>query len=164
MPHHWQYSRYLFFKPVSYLSNLRPVRNKENWDSGISIHAVALVIFLGPGARGEWGAVVWRICFKCLFVSLLVPLINFCSVQYRSWAGHFSIFISFITMITKLKKFWNGCYVLSPSSGNPFLMTEPITLHSIWVIMFGFFLCSSALAMFKQRYLAFQYWSFITDF
>ena len=46
-----------FFQPVlSYWSNLKPVNyNGQNWDPGISIHAVDIlfVIYLGPGAGGE---------------------------------------------------------------------------------------------------------------
>ena len=41
------------------------------------------------------------------------------------------------------------------SSGNSFLITEPITLNSIWVIFFGIFFCSPALATINQRYLAY---------
>ena len=53
-----QCSRLLFFQPVLYWPNLRPVSKKENQDSGINIHAAALIIFLDPGAGGEGDAVV----------------------------------------------------------------------------------------------------------
>ena len=43
----------------------------------VSMLRTFLVIFLGPGTGGEGCAVVQRICFKFLFVSLLVPLHKF---------------------------------------------------------------------------------------
>ena len=103
-----------------------------------------------PWPRGWWGAGCYG--FKNLLVlnfclcHFLYCSINFCTVQY-DWS-FFCIYL--FHKITKQKSSETGAMCHIPSSGNPFLMTEPITLHSIWVIFFVFFLWPPALAMINE--------------
>ena len=90
----------------------------------------------------SYNALIFVCVSSCTF-----PLIF---VKYNT-ADHFSVFIFFITKQKKVLK-WVLC-ATSPTPENPLLMTELITLHSIWVI-FGFFLCSPTLAMIYQMFIS----------